>query len=84
MAGHPRTRRSWRKLHVVVDADTRRTVAATLTTSDVNDASQVSLLLDQAGPLASSTAGAAYDQGGVCDEFAKAFPRHCGDRAPAL
>ena len=41
-----RTRRSWRKLHIGVDADTGRIVASTLTTSDVDDASQVGSLLD--------------------------------------
>ncbi len=69
-----RTRRSWRKLHVGVDADTGRIVAATLTTSDVDDASQVSALLDQAGPLASFTADGAYDQDGVYDEVARRSP----------
>ena len=32
-----KTRRSWRKLHVGVDADTGQIVAATLTTPDVDD-----------------------------------------------
>ena len=41
-----RTRRSWRKLHVGVDADTGRILAAVLTTNDVDDACQVSALLD--------------------------------------
>ncbi len=36
-----RTRRAWRKLHIGVDADTGQVLAATLTTSDVGDASQV-------------------------------------------
>jgi len=69
-----RTRRSWRKLHVGVDADTGRIVAATLTTSDVDDASQASALLDQAGPVASFTADGAYDQEGVYGEVARRFP----------
>ena len=69
-----RTRRSWRKLHVGVDADTGRIVAATLTTNDVDDASQVGTLLDQAGPLASFTADGAYDQDGVYGEVAKCSP----------
>ena len=42
-----KTRRSWRKLHIAVDADTGRIAAAALTTNDVDDASQVGLLLDQ-------------------------------------
>ncbi|WP_239479485.1 IS5 family transposase [Lichenicola cladoniae] len=66
-----RTRRSWRKLHIGVDADTGRIGAATLSTSDVDDASQVSALLDQAGPLASFTADGAYDQDGVYGKVAK-------------
>ena len=61
-----RTRRSWRKLHVGVDADTGQIVAATLTSSNVDDASQLGTLLDQAGPLASTTADGAYDQDAVC------------------
>ena len=33
-----KTRRSWRKLHIAVDADTGQIAAATLTTNDVDDA----------------------------------------------
>ena len=66
-----RTRRSWRKLHIGTDADTGQIVAATLTTSEVDDASQVGTLLDQAGPLASFTADGAYDQDGVYDEVTR-------------
>src|SRR5580704_17206027 len=40
-------RRSWRKLHIGVDADTGRIVAAALTTKDLDDGSQVGPLLDQ-------------------------------------
>jgi hypothetical protein len=59
-------RRSWRKLHIGVDADTGRIVAAALTTSDVDDGSQVGPLLDQiAAPVASFTGDGAYDQDGV-------------------
>jgi hypothetical protein len=51
-----RTRRSWRKLHIGVDADTGRIVASTLMTSEVDDTSQVGPLLDQAAdPIASFT-----------------------------
>ena len=57
------TRRSWRMLHLGVDAGTGRIVAATLTSKDVDDASQVDPLLDQvAGPVASVTADGAYDR----------------------
>ena len=68
------TRRSWRRLHIGVDADTGRSVAATLSTSDVDDASQVSALPDQAGPLASRAANGAHDQDGVCGEVARRSP----------
>ena len=61
-----RTRRSWRKMHFGVDADTGRIVAATLTDRDVDDASQVGPLLGQvAGSVASFTGDGAYDQEGV-------------------
>ena len=69
-----RTRRSWRKLHIGTDADTGRIAAATLSTSDVDDASQVSLLLDQAGPVVSFTADGAYDQDRVYGEVARRSP----------
>src|SRR4051795_6120389 len=58
-----RTRRSWRKLHIGMDAETGQIVAAALTTNDVDDGSQVGPLLDQVdGPVASFTADGAYDQ----------------------
>ena len=69
-----RTRRSWRKLHIGVDADTGRIAAATLSASNVDDASQVGTLLDQAGPVASFTADGAYDQDGVYGEVARRSP----------
>ncbi len=70
-----RTRRSWRKLHIGVDADTGRIVAAALTTSDADDGSQVGPLLDQVdGPVASFTADGAYDRDDVYDEVAARHP----------
>ena len=70
-----RTRRSWRKLHIGVDADTGRIVAFTLTTNDVDDAAQVGPLLDQVtDPIASFTADGAYDQDGVYCEVAARHP----------
>ena len=70
-----KTRRSWRKLHIAVDADTGQIAAATLTTNDVDDASQVGALLDQVnGPVASLTADGAYDQDGVYREIAARVP----------
>src|SRR5437868_8721933 len=61
-----RRRRSWRKLHVGVDADTGQIVASALTAHDADDGAQVGPLLDQvAAPLASFTGDGAYDQEGV-------------------
>ena len=57
-----KTRRSWRKLHIAVDADTGRIAAASVTTNDVDDASQVGSLLNRLdGPVASFIADDAYD-----------------------
>src|SRR6185312_16543571 len=51
-----RTRRSWRKLHIGVDADTGHIIATELTTNDIDNGSRVGPLLDQvAGPIASFT-----------------------------
>jgi hypothetical protein len=62
-------RRSWRKLHIDLDAETGRIVAAALTTKDVDDAAQVGPLLDQVtGAVASFTADGAYDQSSTYDE----------------
>jgi hypothetical protein len=70
-----KTRRSWRKLHIAIDADTGQIVTATLTTSDVDDASQVGPLLDQVdSPVASFTADGAYDQDGVYGEVVSRHP----------
>jgi hypothetical protein len=61
-----RTRRSWRKLHIGLDAETGEIAAAELTTKDVDDAAQVGPLLGQvAGRVASFTGDGAYDQDGV-------------------
>ena len=40
------TRRSWRKLHLGVDAEAGQVVAAALTTNDVDDGAQIAPLLD--------------------------------------
>ena len=70
-----RVRRSWRKLHIGVDADTGRIVASELTTNDVDDGSQVGPLLDQVtGPVASFTGDGAYDQDGVSRSVAERHP----------
>jgi hypothetical protein len=70
-----KTRRSWRKMHIGMDADTGRIVAAALTTNDVDDGSQVGPLLDQvAASVASFTADGAYDQDGVSAAVAERHP----------
>src|SRR4051794_7202276 len=70
-----KTRRSWRALHLGVDADTGEIVAATLTTPDVDDGSQAGPLLDQvAGPVVSFTADGAYDQDRVYASVAQRHP----------
>ena len=70
-----RTRRSWRKLHLGVDAGTGQIVAVALTSKEVDDAVQVGPLLDQVtGPLGSVTADGAYDQDGVYADVAERHP----------
>ncbi len=70
-----KTRRSWRKLHIGMDADTGQIVAAALTTKDVDDGCQVGPLLDQvAASVASFTADGAYDQESVSAAVAKRHP----------
>lgn len=57
-----RGRRTWRKLHLAVDATTNTIVAATLTTTDDGDASQVGPLLGQtSGTIVTVMADSAYD-----------------------
>jgi hypothetical protein len=59
-----------------MDADTGQIAAAELTTSDVDDASQVGILLDQVnGPIAPFTADGAYDQDGVYGQVAARYPK---------
>jgi hypothetical protein len=70
-----RRRRSWRKLHIGVDAETGQILASELTSSDVDDGSQVGPLLDQIpGPLASFVGDGAYDQAGVYGMIAQHHP----------
>ena len=69
-----RLRRSWKKLHLGLDADTGQIVASALTNHDVNDGSQTGPLLDQVtGAVASFTGDGAYDQDGV---YARVGERH--------
>jgi transposase len=57
-----KSRRTWRKLHLAVDAASGRIVAQTLTDQDVDDPSQVGSLLDQIDdPIVQVTADGAYD-----------------------
>ncbi len=70
-----KTRRSWRKLHIGLDADTGQIVAAALTAKEVDDGAEVGPLLDQvAGPVASFTANGAYDQESVSNAVAERHP----------
>ena len=69
------TRRSWRTLHLGVNADTGRIVASMLTPKEVDDASQAGPLLDQvAGAVASFTGDGAYDQDRVYDSVTQRHP----------
>jgi len=58
-----KSRRTWRKLHLAVDAASGMIVAQTLTDQDVDDPSQVGPLLDQVDdPIGQVTADGAYDR----------------------
>src|SRR3954469_13270756 len=71
-----KTRRAWRKLHLGVDAGTGRILAAELTTSDVDDGSQVGPLLDQVdGGVASFTGDGAHDRADMYDAVATRHPK---------
>ena len=68
-------RRSWRKLHLGMEAETGQIVAAALTTKEVDDGSEVGPLLDQvAASVASFTGDGAYDQESVSTAVAKRHP----------
>jgi hypothetical protein len=70
-----RRRRSWRKLHIGIDAETGQILASELTPHDVDDGSQVEALLDQiTAPLASLTGDGAYDQEGIYGSVAERHP----------
>jgi len=57
-----KSRRTWRKLHLAVDAASSVIVAQTLTDQDADDPSQVAPLLDQIDdPIGRVTADGAYD-----------------------
>jgi hypothetical protein len=68
-------RRSWRKLHLGVDAASGEIVAIELTSKEIDDAARSGALLDQiTGPLASFTADGAYDQDRVYETVAERHP----------
>ncbi len=70
-----KTRRSWRKLHIGLDADTGQIVAATLTSKEVDDGAEVGPLLGQvAASVSSFTADGAYDQEGGSAAVAERYP----------
>ena len=70
-----RTRRTWRKLHMGVDADTGEIVAVELTAHDADDGAQVGPLLDQvARPVVSFTGDGAFDRDDIYDEVAERHP----------
>ena len=76
---HGRARRSWRKLHIAVDAGTGEIVASALTDNGADDAGQVPVLLGQVGgEIASVTADRAYD----CKPVYQAIAGHQADPPP--
>jgi hypothetical protein len=61
-------RRSWKKLHIGINADSGEIVAVDLTEKDVDDASHVATLLDQLWAAPASFMGdGAYDRTAVLD-----------------
>ena len=68
-------RRSWRKLHIGVDAVSGEIVAVEVTRRDVDDAAMTGTLLDQiADPVTSFIADGSYDQDPVSQAVAKHHP----------
>ena len=68
-------RRSWRKLHIGVDAESGEIVAVELTKKEVDDAALAGELLDQiTDPIVSFTADGAYDQDRVYEAVAEHAP----------
>jgi hypothetical protein len=65
-SGPPPKRRAWRKLHLVVEANTGAILASALTTHRARDAAQVPDLLAQMDdPIACAMADGAYDTASV-------------------
>ena len=72
---HGTRRRSWRKLHLGVDAESGEIVAIELTKKESDDAARTDALLDQiTDPIASFTADGAYDQDRVYETVAERHP----------
>jgi hypothetical protein len=70
-----KARRSWRKLHLGVDAGTGRIEAVELTGHETDDGSRVGPLLDQVDdPVASFTGDGAYDREDVYGAVAERHP----------
>ena len=68
-------RRSWRKLHIGVDAASGEIVAVMVTHKDIDDAAMAGALLDQiADPIATFTADGGYDQDQVIQAVAERHP----------
>src|SRR3954454_484941 len=68
---HGRARRSWRKLHLTVGADTGEIIACVLTDNAADDAGQVPALLGQIeDEIASVAADGAYDGASVYQAIA--------------
>ncbi len=67
---------SWRKLHIGLDAESGRIVAASLTAKEADDGAEVGPLLDQVtGAVASFTGDGGYDQDRVYADVAEHSPR---------
>ncbi len=78
-----RTRRSWRELHIGLDAGGSRIVAASLTAKEVDDGAEVGPLLDQiTGEVTSFTGDGGYDQDRVYASVAERHPEG-GNHRPA-
>ena len=68
-------RRSWRKLHIGVDAVSSEVVAIEVTRKDIDDAAMAGALLDQiADPIATFIADGSYDQDQVSQPVGERNP----------
>src|SRR5919112_1654660 len=84
---HGRARRSWRRLHLAVDAGTGEIVACVLTDNAADDAGGVPALLEAVeGEIASVLADGAYDGEPVYQAITalqpQGTPEHCDPAAP--